>query len=57
MKKIIEAQFDESQVNENELEQLYGGSGDSCSAGSTLCANRHGFLSRSDEDDSGEITF
>ena len=58
MKNLVESQFDENQVKENELEELYGGSGDICSgAGSTYCAQRHGFLSRSDENDSGGISF
>ena len=28
MKRLVESQFGENQVSENELEKLYGGSGD-----------------------------
>ena len=51
MKKLVESQSDENQVNQNELEELYGGSG--CTIDIT-CGK---FLSASDEDGGEDIVF
>ena len=55
MKKLVESQFEENQVNENELEEIYGGSGEGCGCEHTGCRGRHAGLS--DEDDAGTIIF
>ena len=55
MKTLVEKQFDESQVSENELEELYGGSGEGCGCQYTACDDRRRGLS--DADDAGNIIF
>ena len=56
MKKLVESQFEENQVNENDLEEIYGGgSGEGCGCEYTACRGRHSGLS--DEDDAGNIIF
>lgn len=58
MQKLVENQFDENQVNENELEKLYGGSGDiECDCYQTLCKSVKGTSWYSDEDDKGNVIF
>ena len=54
MKKLVENQFDVNQVNENELEELYGGSGDSESCGCRRICKEGSF---SDEDSEENIVF
>ena len=55
MKTLVEKQFDESRVSENELEDLYGGSGEGCGCQYTACRGRSAGLS--DEDDAENIIF
>jgi len=55
MNKLVENQFDENQVNENELENLYGGgSGDCTVEFDCFCKRKTGFA---DEDDQENVVF
>jgi bacteriocin-like protein len=54
MKKLVENQFDESQINENELEKVYGGESGGCTVNfDCLCNNR----AWADEDNQENIVF
>ena len=52
MKRLVENSFDENQVNENELEELYGGSGTDCGC-DRICKK----VSYADEDSEGNLVF
>jgi hypothetical protein len=53
MKKLVENQFDENQVNENELEELFGGSGCSHCGCDDICKR----VSWADEDSEENVVF
>ena len=54
MKKLIENQFDENQVSENELEEVFGGSGGCDRCG---CRDICKFFSFADEDGEQNVAF
>ena len=54
MNKLIKSQVDESQMNENEIENLYGGSGGCIVKFTCVCDDKWGFA---DEDDQENVVF